>query len=658
MTRKFHLAATGLLALSLSLQTGARADDTIASSLAPQAAFQTMAWHADDRPYHSDIAFYETIFSHQPIEDPRLPFLLANAYIVTSQHEIGIGFFEQILETHGPSLSPGARSTHMAAYALLRATHADDVNLLVRIGWVNDTFDLLEAADRLANGQNPLVHWAAGIIYTQVPRFFGKSDAAERHLQWLAERPETEPLPGFYREAYRHLALLADRRGDAQGAARFRTLSGYGADAPDTLFTGWFATSEDLGLRFSPTPWIEDIVDGEIYAIRGHGFSDLHFIVSADRSTLIAIDAGTQPFSFAAALEQLYAERPGLPPLGAVLITHAHWDHVGGQVWIRETFPDAVFYGRENSHGVLHRAQRNHSYAQLRSAQFQHAWIHSYEPDVRVPEITDIVIGGSGFRLVPVQGGETEDAMLIRHNDSAIVFGGDTLMPFYGEPTVEEGNVPAALETMDAILALQPSQTLHGHYGITVLYGDNEALAGYRDAFAWLVETAAHYFENGYAAEEIIRMNLIPPSLLDTPSAFLGYVAPRDHLIRRLGDSYTGIWREDSSGLEPRDLDTITRFDRGRALDLYFNLSAGEAAQAIERMLDQGDLELALETAIAAETRYDGDARFPELRRDAADRLRAMVQFFDPFKFTIYTEIAGREHPGMPARDDQAPQQD
>ncbi|WP_297735731.1 MBL fold metallo-hydrolase [uncultured Maricaulis sp.] len=618
------------------------------TTLRPATEFSATLDRFADRPFHSDIAFFETIFSHRAIEDDRLPFLLANAYILTSQHQVGMAFFEHVLQSRRATLSDRALSTHLAAYALIRADYAVEVNLFSRLGWVSQTFELLEEADDLADGQNPLVHWAAGVIYAQVPGFFGKRDEATHHLTWLAERPETEPLPGFYREAYRHLGQLADRRGDRAEASRFHALSGYGADAPDTLYSGWFATSAELGLRMSPTPWVETIAPDEIYAVRGHGFSDIHFVISTDRSQLIAIDAGTQPFSFESALAHLEQTVPDLPPLRAVLVTHAHWDHIGGYTWVRANRPEVEFYGRENYAGTLQRAQRTHPYEQLRSEHYEHAWISDYSPDHPVSDITEIELGGSRFRLVPVTGGETEDALLVRHEDSGTVFGGDTLMPFYGEPTVDEGFVREAISMMDATLALNPSRLLHGHYGITVLYGDRNTLAAYRDAHAWLVESAGPLFETGHAAEEIIRMNLTPPSLLDHPDAFLGYLAARDHIIRRLGDDYTGIWREDSSGLEPRGLDTITRTDRGRALELYFGLSASQTARAIEAMLENGDLELALETAVAAEDRFPNNPRLAALRQTAADRLRGLVQFFDPFRFTIYTQLAEREHPPMP----------
>ncbi len=83
-------------------------------------------------------------------------------------------------------------------------------------------------------------------------------------------------------------------------------------------------------------------------------------------------------------------------------------------------------------------------------------------------------------------------------------------------------------------------------------------------------------------------------------------------------------------------------------MEIYFQLSERELIKAIRKMLENGDLELALETAIAAEKRYPSNSTITELKVAAADRLRNMAQFFDPFKFTVYTQIAEREHPGMP----------
>jgi len=52
--------------------------------------------------------------------------------------------------------------------------------------------------------------------------------------------------------------------------------------------------------------------------------------------------------------------------------------------------------------------------------------------------------------------------------------------------------------------------------------------------------------------------------------------------------------------------------------------------------------------AVAAEKRYPGDQDIVLLKRKVADRLRSSVQFLDPFKFTVYSEIAGKATKPMP----------
>ena len=65
-----------------------------------------------------------------------------------------------------------------------------------------------------------------------------------------------------------------------------------------------------------------------------------------------------------------------------------------------------------------------------------------------------------------------------------------------------------------------------------------------------------------------------------------------------------GIWGENSSGQEPSGLDVITAVEYGRMLDLYLGLSVGEVEKMLRQTLDNGDNELALQMAIAAEIRY------------------------------------------------------
>jgi len=247
-----------------------------------------------------------------------------------------------------------------------------------------------------------------------------------------------------------------------------------------------------------------------------------------------------------------------------------------------------------------------------------------------------------------VSGGETEDAMVINLPKQRVIFIGDVLMPFYGEPWVDEGFIDGALGAIDEINRRKPNHIMHGHYGLTFMYGP-KAMLVFRDAYKWLVDETRKHIVNGYSVKDIVRLNLIPPGLQNHPEAFVAYVTPRDHIIARIAHNMVGIWREDVTGQEPGGLDTLTSVEYGRLLDLYLRLSAGRIEGGLRKMLDAGDNELALKFAVAASRRYPDNQAFVRLKEEAADRLRSVAQYLDPFKFVVYTELIGKEHKPIPA---------
>ncbi len=619
----------------------------LVDSLAPAEPLNSFGKADDDRSFQSELQFLETVLSYGPPADPRYAFLMVNFYLAANQQEYGIAFLEQMFARYGNRMRGDVRASYLAAHAILRATYAERVPLARRIVWVLDTFALLDEAEQLASEDNPLVHWSAGLIYAQVPWFFGKRDEALAELTWLSEHPQTEPTSGFYREAYRQLAKLHAEDGDADLAARFLSKSGYDAYQPSAMFMGWFTTTKEKGLTFAATPWLEEVVPDRVFALRGFGFSEVHFVITEDTKELIAIDAGTQPFSMEAAYNYLKERRASLPPLTTAIITHAHWDHIGGYTFLKRLNPAIKIYGRGNFHGTLERVRRKHSYQQFRSAAYEDAWVKDYRPDIAIDELTEITLGGTVFELVPVTGGETEDALLIHLSKLGVLFVGDTMMPFNGEPWVEEGFVDEAVPMMDEIIRRNPKHVLHGHYGLTFLY-QIEAIRVFRGAYAWLVDAAKTHVLNGYSVKDIVRLNLIPPGLENHPEAFLGYLSPRNHIIARVADQLTGIWQEDRTGKEPAGLDTLTSVEYGRLLERYLELSESDVERTLRRILDAGDNELALQLAVAAENRYQENEGIVTLKQEAADRLRSVNQFFDPFKFVVYTELIGKEHKPIP----------
>ncbi len=609
--------------------------------------FDRIAAEMPARSFHPLLPLFETLLSYGRNSDPRMTMLAVNAYLNANQQAVGIRLFERVLERYGDEMADDVRAVYIAAYAILRATHADQVPLVRRIGWVLESFRHLEEARRLTGGNHPIVRWAAGQIYAQVPWFFFKKRQAYADLTWLSERPETAPVLGFYREVHRQLARLNAGKHDKGAAKRAWHRTGFGANDPKALFMGWFTSTRE-GATMSPEPTLREVVPGRIFALFGFGFSDIYFLLSDDRQELIAIDAGTQPHLLQAAHEFLLSRHPDLPRITTALITHAHWDHIGGHAYLHAQNPDIRIYGRENFRQVVDRVLRTHSYTHFRGADFDPSWVAGYAPDVAVSARTEITIGATRIDLIPVTGGETEDAMLIHVPGLSTVFVGDVVMPWYGEPWVNEGFVGDAAETMDVVISLGATHILHGHHPLTGLYGP-EALPAFRDAYAWLVENVRDHLRHGYSAKDIVRLNLIPPGFQNHPQAYLAYAAARDNVIARIADQMTGIWQEDISGQEPQGLDQITSIEYARMLGDYLGLTQRGTVRMLRRMLANGDNELALRFAVAAERRFGAIDPILALKREAADRLRSAAQFFDPFRFVAYTELSGQEHRPMPA---------
>jgi len=625
----------------------------LAESLLPAAGFELPAASGQERSFHAPLHFFETVMSYGQNTDPRATLLMLNAYLNANQQAEGIPFFEKLLKTHGEQMEDEVRAVYLSALAILRATHAERVPLYKRIPFVLKSFDILEEARRLTAGEHPVVRWAAGQIYAQVPFFFGKKKQAYADLTWLADRPETEPVYGFYREVYRQLARLHESDGRKEMADVYWRRSGFDSYQPKAMLMGWFTATAEGGATMAPEPVLEEIIPGRIFALYGFGYSDIYFVLSEDGTELLAVDAGTQPQSLKAAHDTLLARHPDLPPVTKVFITHSHWDHIGGHSYFRQAFPDVSFYGRDNYKAVVDRVARHHSYSLFRGTEFDHRWVKSYAPDVPVSDRLELTAGGTAIELVPVTGGETEDALLVHFPGLATIFVGDIVMPWYGEPWVNEGFMDGAVDSIDAVLARRPKHILHGHHPLTALYGPDQ-LSAFRTHYVWLVAAVRKHIEHGYSARDIVRLNLVPPGLQDQPEIYLSFLAARDSVIARTADHMVGIWQEDRTGQDPQGLDTLTSADYGRLLQRYLGFTAGQTASALRKMIRDGDNELALKFAIAAERRFGPNPALTGLKREAADRLRSAVQFFDPFRFVTYTEMIGQEHKPMPRLTDAA----
>src|SRR5215475_6184158 len=319
-------------------------------------------------------------------------------------------------------LSPAQKALYLSAIGLLRAQNASSISLLHRIGYVKETISILEQAKQLSGGQIFVVNWIAGIVYAELPRQFDQGKAAEAELGWCLENADKAPHAGWFREVYYHLGKLAVAEGEQTKAQDYLQRSGYkDFDRPITLITP-FSEEVASGHTFAPRR-IAEVVTGRVYVLSGFEFTEYYFVVSDDRQELIGIDAGTRADSAKTAYEALRAHAPNLPELTTVLVTHSHWDHVGGHKYFRALNPRLQFYARDNYREEIARSAAAPGVfgKQFFGERFDIDDVLSFKPDITIDRRTELKIGGTRIELIPVQGGETHDAMLIHLPDQGVM---------------------------------------------------------------------------------------------------------------------------------------------------------------------------------------------------------------------------------------------
>jgi glyoxylase-like metal-dependent hydrolase (beta-lactamase superfamily II) len=555
-------------------------------------------------------------------------------------HREGIEFFSSLLKEFESRLPDRPKSLYLAAIGLLRAGYAGEVTLWNRIGWLKDTIGILEEAKRLSGGDIFLVRWISGVVYAQLPAFFNQRMVALAELTWCIENADRAPNGGWLREVYYQLASLHRLDGRTAEAKEYLRLSGYTDFGKPVTFTTAFAEDLAAGHTFSPKR-ISEIVPGKVYALSGYEFTEYYFVVSDDGRELIGIDAGTRPDSAREAYEALRAYALRLPELTAVLVTHAHWDHVGGHKYFRSLNPRLRFYARENYREelatVLNAPGR---FGEIFfGSRFNSEDVRSFKPDTTISGQTEIRIGGTRIEFIPVQGGETRDALLIYLPDHSVMFVGDFIMPYLGAPFVEEGSLDGLLDAIDIVVQKNPRHLLHGHEPLNRLFASPTMLADLKSHLACLRDQLLAAIRRGEERASIQQANLIPPGLLTgNPDVHLPYVVMRENVINRIYDQNVGYWQPDLQGV-----DYLSPADRGSILIDYFGISERQLVKAIERMIADGSFELAATTLEWTKGRFAGSKSLDEVRRLTYLKLMEKYQEFNPFKFIIYSGQIGAQ---------------
>ncbi|HWI58493.1 MAG TPA: hypothetical protein VNZ22_14810 [Bacillota bacterium] len=145
------------------------------------------------------------------------------------------------------------------------------------------------------------------------------------------------------------------------------------------------------------------------------------------------------------------------------------YEGAGGHGYFRSLDPAPRFYARSNYQEELRRElDAAGTFAKaFFGARFNLDEVRSFKPDVTITQATGVNVGGTRIELIPVEGGETPDALFINVPDLGVLFVGDFIMPYLGAPFVEEGNLQGLLDAIDIVVEKQPRHILHGHEPLT-----------------------------------------------------------------------------------------------------------------------------------------------------------------------------------------------
>jgi glyoxylase-like metal-dependent hydrolase (beta-lactamase superfamily II) len=452
-----------------------------------------------------------------------------------------------------------------------------------------------------------------------------RADQVVADLELVLAARDQFPV-ALLRAAYQGLARAYRALGRQEQAAEALRQSGLGPAAADLppMFTSFSVTARD-GMRLSAPRVLSPVPDVQVAL--SYDFGDFAFIQTS--AGVVAIDAGTSPDRVRAAMADLGLKDHA--PVSHLILTHAHFDHIGGSEAVRGPGTEVIA-----SAGFPAEAERQRHL----SLPFRYlvgtgaSPVFDVRPDRLITEQTSLFVGDTEFFLIPVRGGEIPGALMVYLPGSGLLFAGDVMMPYVGVPFDGEGSPEGLLDAMRCIRELAPRQLIAGHTTLTENF-TIEALAGLEPALTELREFALARISENVALPAILDAGYLPDLLRDHPTAIVPYLVGRDCFIARLYHQRTGYWGPDAQGLDARSPE-----EKAAALDLLAGRKADAFVTAAATLADQGDLTLALDVLAPGLLRHPDSRELAELRQAVLARLMEQRQFWDPFGFQVYAELA------------------
>ena len=507
--------------------------------------------------------------------------------------------------------------------AVLQARLAAQVPLVKRVAWVNDAIGKL---NRAAAADPLLGRYARGSVFAELPARFGKTRVAVDDLEACLSRRAEFPV-NLDRAIFRGLAVAYRTLGDAAQSRKMLAHSGFtaleGENVP--LVLSDVSVDPKRGFRFSETRLVRE-AEG-VYVAEGYDFGNLAFIVGND--VIVAIDAGTTESSAREAVAALRTVSQA--PIKYMILTHGHWDHVGGLAAVRE--PGSTVIAEANFPAELARSRRYHP--PFHDFFGSEANPLDVKPDRLISTPETLRVAGIELALIPGKSGETDDALYVRDLRHDILFVGDAFMPYGGAPFVAEGSAEGYLDAIDQVLELHPRRLVHGHPPLTALF-TIEAMPGCAPRCVRSMTVASMLRRLPALSQNSCTITSSRPRCAThrRPYCPISLHATRRAAALRRARRVLASERRRRGELHAHRMGARAGRDRGNREDSF--------RRTADRLEQRGDAALAFRIAELGLARYPNSV---SLRSSRARALTTLVQSnsqMNPFRFIVYSEWSGQ----------------